>query len=92
MEARSTPARTGGAPSRAAHPLVDELGGQVESTVRGDGAKLVELEADVLAVVRGGDAGVEGGSRRRLHPRSTWGSGRSEPRPGEPTRHPREAP
>jgi len=30
--------------------------------VGSDGAKLVYLEADVLALVRGGDAGVEGGS------------------------------
>jgi hypothetical protein len=47
---------------RTAHALIDVLGHEVESTVSGDGAKLVYLEADVLAVVRGGDAGVEGGS------------------------------
>ena len=33
------------------------------------GLKLVELEANVLAVVRGGDAGVQGGSGRGFHAR-----------------------
>jgi hypothetical protein len=41
-------------------------------------------------VVRGGDAGVEGGPGG-LHPQSTWGWGRPEPSSGEPMRHAGEA-
>jgi hypothetical protein len=46
-----------------AHVDVDVVLGDVPPALVGDGAQLVELEADVLAVVGGGDAGVEGGPR-----------------------------